>query len=640
MKYSKKSKNLFVSDYSIALLVCIFLSLIILVYNPFSLYSSDVKQFDPAEMPKTIGVLFGFFLLSCFFCAYFLKILSYLRIFRVITYGCCVIFFITFIYNFVLNYNVLLHQDYGVLDQMSFIAPREIFNTPKMGLILVDLLVGIISMILAFIGLYYRVIFRKILVLFVGAFGCVSVFYAIQISLHTSLSDHKKTQSSLSHYLDSKQDELDSTLKPIVRFSKNKNVFLLVLDAFTGSHFEDILEMYPNLREEFSDFIYFPNTVSTSSFTAFTTFSVAGGHFYSLSDMYSRYHHIVGRDIIYKEAKKAFVNLAKDFSTRGYESVIYSPEPVSLKDEKLGKDVFSYDDKVFREYFFYHHQKELAFLNDIPKDFIAELFNYGLFKASPYSLRTKLYVDYGWSLAKSSKIKQFSIVAENASDLLSLPYLLQANAEKPTFKYFKTMITHQPGGLDVERNCLPSLNIKTKLPKKYQLSILNSYMSYHFDNEVCAIFSVAKIIDWLKKEGIYNQTQIVITSDHGLYDAYKQMENNHGDQLGRHSNPLLLFKPFHQAKHSYQNLIIDQRLMSNADATGLAYDGAFGKFAPAYPVNILRHYPENRSVIHVMIDSSMHSMEKIFRVKENSFDPKNWQDITQEVLQTLQKDQK
>lgn len=57
------------------------------------------------------------------------------------------------------------------------------------------------------------------------------------------------------------------------------------------------------------------------------------------------------------------------------------------------------------------------------------------------------------------------------------------------------------------------------------------------------------------------------------------------------------------------------------------------------PKNILKHYPQNRTLIHTIPHSWMieeHKvnhwiLNKIYQVKDNIYDPKNWTDITDET---------
>ncbi len=613
-KIFNPSKEERIQYYQILILCVVIVAFLIFVYNPFMLYASDTSQFQQDQMFHTLCVLFGSFLLYSFLFIYGFSFIYSSRLFCFVVYGFCVLFFLVLIYNFILDFNILLNKPYGILDHMNFIAPREVFNIPKIGLILVDLLMGIVAVFLAAIALYFDKLFKQILYILVVALGLLGIFYTIKIIS----SNHQEA----THIKIATQKSQDTA--SITSFSSNKNVLILVLDAFSGSHLLDIIDLYPDLNHKLSGFSYFPNTLATSSFTFFTTHSLVGGDKFALFDIYKRYQGKIDNEIIQAESKKAFLNITKDFSDIGYANVLYNPEPAKIEKYELTKNTNLYYGEPFRDYFFKKYAKELSYLSETPADFIPELINYGFFKIAPYSLRAKLYVDYGWRFAKSAKIKRLNIVADSASDVLSLPDLMTLDSPKPTFKYIKSMITHQPAGLDVENSCLPTLQMHTKLPKKYAQYNLNSYMDYHFDNEICAIFSLSKMIAWMKHHNIYDQTRIVVVSDHGFYDAYNQMKNNHGNELGRHSNALLMFKDFGASG----DLKIDYRLMQNSDAAGFVYDGIF-KNTKHYPQNILKNYPKNRKAVHVMIDE-LHRLEGIYEVSGDISNPSNWKKITKE----------
>ncbi|MCE3038239.1 YidC/Oxa1 family membrane protein insertase [Helicobacter anatolicus] len=613
---------------NISIFIILDLCLMVFVYNPYLIYASDISQFDAQLMLKTLGVLLGCFLLCSFLLIYFTSFFYKTRLLKIGVFGIGVIFFIAVVYNFFLDFNIIKNESYGALDHMLFMAQREVFNEPKYGLILVDFCCGILGIILMLIALRYKAFFLKILKIFAVFLVLFSLFSAFKIITHT---EKKFTQNTKQIQEGQTQDVTN-----LLSFSKEKNVLFLVLDAFTNSHFGEILELYPEVAQHFSGFTYFNNTISTSSFTYLTTSPLVGGMDYSVYELMQKYHQVVGTDIIFKEAKIAFENVARNFAKNHYKVDILNPEPADFKNWKTKEGIQFYEGTPYKEHFYKKHAKELEFLFTTKTDFIVEFINYGLFKISPYSFRAKLYIDYGWRFSQSAKIKQFKIVADQASDVLSFLDFANTNQKQPTFKYIKSMITHSPGGLDVKRGCLPSLEIQTEVEKlKHKMPMaylfgLNSYMTYHFDNEVCAIFAVADFLKWMVKNGIYDQTKIIIASDHGLYDSYKQMQENHGKELGRHSESLLLFKDF-GAKGA---IVFDSRLMSNADAAGLLYDGMNLKNTPE---NILKNYPKDRKIIHAQMHAFARGLEKIYEIKEDSSVLKNWKDITEETLKNLKK---
>jgi hypothetical protein len=88
-----------------------------------------------------------------------------------------------------------------------------------------------------------------------------------------------------------------------------------------------------------------------------------------------------------------------------------------------------------------------------------------------------------------------------------------------------------------------------------------SYM-YTF---LSAMKTINRWIDFLKQEGVYDNTKIIIVSDHGNDFDTKRFENTGMQRY----NPLLMVKPF----HSRGSLALSQEFMTNADAPSIAVNG-------------------------------------------------------------------
>ena len=87
------------------------------------------------------------------------------------------------------------------------------------------------------------------------------------------------------------------------------------------------------------------------------------------------------------------------------------------------------------------------------------------------------------------------------------------------------------------------------------------------------------------------------------------------------------------------DLKTDMRLMSNADVYGILCDEVIGGGGGCNVNNILKHYPQTRSLIHTLnvhwtseAQKANHLLfEKVWLVKDSVLDPKNFTDITEFV---------
>ena len=60
-------------------------------------------------------------------------------------------------------------------------------------------------------------------------------------------------------------------------FSNESNTLIIMLDEFQGNIFADIIEKHPEIKQQFSGFTYYPNTLSHGSTTWKSIGAIAGG---------------------------------------------------------------------------------------------------------------------------------------------------------------------------------------------------------------------------------------------------------------------------------------------------------------------------------------------------------------------------
>ena len=89
-----------------------------------------------------------------------------------------------------------------------------------------------------------------------------------------------------------------------------------------------------------------------------------------------------------------------------------------------------------------------------------------------------------------------------------------ADIEGNSYIYMVNMLTHVPWGLDEKG--MPSSDSGTSSsrdPANYGLS------RHHIRTEAFTLKSLVRWFDWMKANGVYDNTQIIIVSDHGRGDS-------------------------------------------------------------------------------------------------------------------------
>src|SRR3990167_6989826 len=360
----------------------------------------------------------------------------------------------------------------GVLDGKTFVLVTEPVNFYSNLFIIA--LVGISS---AIINYYKPKITNTILLLTSFAFSTIVIGY--------TLIEHK---ISFLNYQQSQQE--------LIRFSKQKNVLVILLDSFQSDFFQEILTRKPSWAQELNGFTFYLNAAST-----------AAGTLLSLPTIHSSKVYQPGEDLqtFYKKniEQESFVKLLQ---TQGYQAMILNP-------------YFGYTPPQVARV----NQNYLSCTRFGALCEASQLISYSLFNSVPHLFKKYVYNEGFWLLP------QYFPPAETVSNqvLSELASHLKTDSSVPTIKFLHLYGAHAPAILD--QSC--HLTRGTTWTRK---SAINQAQ--------CAMGYVMEVIEALKQHDIYNKTAILIMADHGAGLPLHRDANI----LTASGNPLLLFKSFKQ----------------------------------------------------------------------------------------------
>ena len=611
--------------HQISIYATLCIAFLICVFTPYQLYNTDITQFDSTQTIATLGALFGAFLLISFIVIYALSFVPK-RFSNIIAFIFSLMLFIGIVYSFILvgDYGAM---DIFILQKTPFIAIDSLDGIIKQGR---EFVLVVVSGILV-IAFALKKLKRPLQIIFVSLF-IVSGIQAIQI-----INKQMKSTSTAIQSDKSKPPFADS---PLFSYSKNdKNIVVIVLDSFSGSHTTHILEQFPQFKSALDGFTLFPNTISTTSSTIHTIATLIGGEYYAAYNMNKR------GDNLSQSIDSAFIKTSNAFANSGFSVGLglhqAGGKAYNLKPQ-LNNEVFVIDDKnnVFAD-FFAHSDKTLHKNMTLNKSNIAQfeiyqLLNFGLFKFAPeFPLRPIIYNNNNWLLNKSDRrVYNASVSAKYSASFYAITHALNTNANKPTFRFLHSYMTHLPFGMyfnGKECEFFSDKSAWNDYPHKVRMNYPNdlgaSLYYQHFDSESCALQYLSDYVDLLKNAGIYDNTQIFVVSDHSGFDSIDIRID------GGRPDALLLFKDFGASGA----LRIDSRLMANFDIASMFCANLNGG-CPNVPKNILQNYPANRELIHLMLDWNISShrpnewlIEKAYKVKDNIYESKNWVDISDET---------
>lgn len=394
----------------------------------------------------------------------------------------------------------LLNWDYGVLTGV----PIEWHLYPFRAVI--DILVWItaIACFLLFskkLGAHLR--FVSILLLAVQAFSLSVVYY------------NAPSPPALQAYTLSESGKM--------QFSEEKNIVILMLDAFQADVFQEILDKHPEYYDVFSGFTYFRNTTAQYSKTYGAVPAILTGHWYENEVPIQRF------------LSDAFVDsISAKLMREGWTAHLYPMSPRTI----------GYSDKYASNIVQKSNRRAIA-------GEAGKLLDVGFFRASPQALKAFWINDFHWRLAnympfftsKTSSLKTSATGRDFFHPIQEFVYEsqhdLSLNNPEPTLKFFHFNIPHEPFTLN----------------EKLEYERLPSNREGFFRYSITGLEAARVFLEELKSNGIYDNTMIFIVSDHGGGEYNTGIYNNKtvGACPGNaqiptmhHQSglPLLLVKPF------------------------------------------------------------------------------------------------
>lgn len=352
-----------------------------------------------------------------------------------------------------------------------------------------------------------------------------------------------------------------STFEPVLNFSKNnKNVLILFIDKAIGNYLPLIFKEDPSLKNYFDGFTYYPNIVSFACFTRLAYPSMIGGYEYAPLNLDKNI------DKPMKEKyNEALMVLPKLFLNNGFETTVTDApwgdfEYITPKELFL-KEGINYDNIAGKYNDLY--KEKYSLLKDKSAFYALErnLLYFSFMKIAPVSLRDFVIDENSYLNLKKEEIKYTNDLLGHYSALYYLDKITRFDSKKPTFTIINNELTHNADCFLTYPGYELTFKPVNKCPYK-----LNRYSAIHYHSNAAGIRLVIKYLNYLKENGIYDNTRIIIVSDHGakrLQNPYlnKKIEDN----IVRF-NPLLLVKDFNQKGE----LQTSNEFMTNADVAYIA----------------------------------------------------------------------
>lgn len=439
-------------------------------------------------------------------------------------------------------------------------------------------ILAVIALVMYFVVTKWRKVAVPILLTAVIAFGAMSAMNIM------------KTKRSVDEVAVAQTSD-----KPNIQLSKTgKNVVVLMLDRAMGEYIPYIFNEKPELKEQFAGFTYYSNTVSFGAQTNFGVPALLGGYEYTPVEMNKR-----SEESLVSKHNEALKVMPVLFAENGYDVTVCDPPYANYQ--------WIPDLSVFDDYPEIKAYNTIgAFSNPEQKEQAVQMnhrnfFCFSIMKVMPLCLQSTIYSNGTYnqtSLAGSVNYTVQTIQGTTVADGLSGGFMASYNVltnmanitrvtkeENNTFLFMCNDVTHQPILLQ-EPEYVPAEHVdNTRYDAEHTerftvdgrtIDMSEQIQMTHYQTNMVALMQLGKWFDYLRENDVYDNTKIIIVSDHGFPlrhfeelmfedkdDNYKNVETYF---------PLLLVKEF-----GSKEFAVSDKFMTNADVPALATEGIIEK---------------------------------------------------------------
>lgn len=401
---------------------------------------------------------------------------------------------------------------------------------------------------------------------------------------------------------------------PSIPLSKNgKNVVVLMLDRAMGTEIPYIFNEKPELIEQFDGFTYYPNTISYGSHTRFGTPALYGGYEYTPEKINER-----SSESLVSKQDEALKVMPVIFGDNDYEVTIFDPPyagynwipDLSIYDDY--PDFNCYNINGLFSIFDDNIESSLAMTQRVHEIRNRDFFFFSLMKISPVILQETVYDGGNYNESYSDTLNGSDITVSAPVQRLdglskstgyriefieSFPVLMNLsrmtsieNSSNNTFLMMSNDTTHSECLLQepdyVPASVVDNTAYDVDMVSRYTIDGITMqmetpYQVMHYHVNMAAMLQLGKWFDYLRENDVYDNTRIIIVSDHGR--ALGQFDITCNGEDMEYLLPLLMVKDFNST-----GFTVSEEFMTNADVPTIAFSGIIDN-----PVNPFTGNPIN-----------------------------------------------
>ena len=472
-----------------------------------------------------------------------------LRIKKILTLGAA------FLATYALINNFAFTGSYGPLQpNLDFMEAQFFSDTPfriVLNLILAALSFALISLIL-------------------GKKSSLLIPYSLILVFGLSVVSVRNISIISRQYAKMTPPQIQTSISPIYSLSKTgKNVIVFMQDRLFSPLVDEVFEEKPGLADHFDGFTFYPNTVSMGPRTMTGVVGIFGGYSYTPGELNKR-----DKETLQKKHNEALLSMPVNFHEAGFK-VTVSDMPYENFDKEPLTDMYKdypyinrlWTHGIYSDYWYKENgiEKTHYTSSSIKHNFIM----FGIFKTFPPILRRLVHHARWWNT--SGRKDQFSQFIDNYSCLIYLDRLFSAedssDSEKGSFIMIDNLATHEPTMLQYP-DYVPVREVTQFGPTKWS-------RNSQYNTQAGVFRCYARFFDWLKENDLYDNTRIIIVSDHGTGISTEKFEAGKTPFLKEQVTASLLVKDFGDRSPSPDGIHLkkDMTFMTNCDTPAIATKG-------------------------------------------------------------------
>lgn len=407
-----------------------------------------------------------------------------------------------------------------------------------------------------------------------------------------------------------------------------KNVVVIMLDRAVGLYVPFIMQEKPELMEQYSGFIYYPNTISHGTCTIIGAPVLFGGYEYTPEAMDAR-----SDEKLVDKHDEALRVMPVLFSENGYKTTVY--------DAPLGRYNYVSDLSIFDEYpdidaySLKHRFMDPEVMTFVEKYRERTFFMYGIFKSAPLICQNIIYDEGEYWYPDTISYPDMDLM-DSIAILDQLIELTQIDdSATNTFMMMDNETPHEANMLQLpEYTLIGNINnrgMETSYRYDEEGNEIHLDGYYHYHVNIASLIRIGKWLEYLKANDVYDNTRIIVVSDHGASTGeFEDMILDDDTDLMAFC-PVLMFKDFDAEGYS-----ICDDFMTNGDTPILAMNGIIDSPVNPFTGNPITNDDKNEHeqlTIYHPTDgfepdkdkyTFFRPIDRWYRVHDNLYDISNW----------------